>query len=266
MTGRNMAGSAPGQRAGLGGLSPHLTLELVPPVSGPRSNQPELFPRSATGPGERVLFATRPSFLAGFWGRTFILALLLFILLLPVKTAGVSYAENPVAWFLIGCVLFFVYVVYQQWHHALYALTNQRLVRVSGWRGRGVDSVPIGDVLSVNSGSSSGGAVLFRYRVPSTPRPGDPSGFQVRTFAWPAVSDPLEAAAWIQKMLGAAQAELRAESKQGWNDQRVAAVTVTCPYCGGRSTLDLIDSQHPVCPLCSAPLVLPGTGNTRTGP
>lgn len=254
-----------GRRAAPGRLGSITIFGLAPVAPGPASNRPELFPRNALGPGERVLFATRPSFLAGFWGRTVILSLVLFVFLLPVATAGMGYLENPAVWFFVGLLVFFLYVVYQQWHHALYALTNQRLVRISGWRGRGVGSVPVGDVLSVNSGSSSGGAVLFRYRIPATPGPADPAGFRVKTFSWPAVSNPLESAAWVQKMLEAAQAELRIESRQERSAERVAEVTVTCPYCGGRSTLALFDSQHPVCPFCSAPLTLPQAGNARLG-
>ncbi|MFZ3355833.1 MAG: hypothetical protein WA549_03630 [Thermoplasmata archaeon] len=212
------------------------------------------------------MFATRPSFLSGFWGRSLVLAIVLFVLLLPIRTAGVGYIENPFVWFLIGLVLFFLYVVYQQWHHALYALTNQRLVRVSGWRGHGVDSVPIGDVLSVNSGSSSGGAVMFRYRIPWTVGPADPSGYRVKTFAWPAVSNPLESASSVQKSLGMAQSELRAESRQERGLEQIAGVTVTCPYCGGKSALSLFDARRPICPLCSTPLTLPQVGGLSSSP
>lgn len=243
------------------GLRSWALFALTGAPSRPRSNRPELFPSSAIGPGERVLFATRPSFIGGFWGRTLLLTLLLFILLLPVRTAGISYVENPIVWILIGIVLFFLYVDFQQWNHALYALTNQRLVRISGWRGRGVDSVPIADVLSVNSGSSSGGAVMFRYRIPWTAGPAEPSGFRVKTFTWPAVSDPLESAAWVQQALGAAQADLRDVSRQDWALEQIADVTITCPHCGGRSALSLIDPRRPVCPLCATPLNLPSIGN-----
>jgi hypothetical protein len=229
------------------------------PSAAPPSSRVDLFPAEALGPGERTLFATRPSFLAGYWGRTLVLALILLVLLLPTAS-GLAYIEDPGAWFFIAIPVVFLIVVYQQWSHAVYALTNQRLVRISGWRGGDVESVPVGDVLSVNSGSSSGGALFFRYRIPWTPSPSDPAGYRIKTMSWPAVPNSLGSAAWVQQMVSSAQAALRVQTGQERVDERIAELTITCPYCGSRSLVSLIDIHRPVCPFCSAPLTLPSGG------
>lgn len=87
----------------------------------------------------------------------------------------------------------------------------------------------IGDVLSVNSGASSGGEVIFPDRVPWTARPADHSGFRVMIFSWPSVPNSLEAGAWLQSMLQSARAEVRVRAGLEKTIERVAEVAIPCP-------------------------------------
>jgi hypothetical protein len=217
----------------------------------------ELFPPGDLQPGERVLYACRPSYLKAYWGRTLLLVLVFLFFLLPVSTAGSAYISNPAVWFFLALPLIFLLVVYSQWSHALCALTSQRLIRVSGWRGGDVESVPISNVMSVAPTSSSGGSIEFRHSVPATPTRTDPSGYHVKTMTWPGIPDALAASGTVDGALRAAQSAMRVESGQMQAEERVAALTVECPYCRTRTLLSALDVGHPVCPSCSAPLTLP---------
>jgi hypothetical protein len=236
-------------------LAPILAITMMPAGGSPVGL--ELFPSGDLEPGEQVLYACRPSFLKRYWGRTLLLVLVFLIFVAPIATAGPSYASDPAVWFFLALAVIFLFVVYSQWSHALYALTNQRLLRVSGWRGGDVESVPVSNVMTVTPTSSSGGSLEFRYSVPTTPTRMDPSGYRVKTMTWPAIPDSLGVSGQVDRALRGAQQALRVESGQMRAEEEVAARTVECPYCGTRSPLSALDAGHPVCPSCSAPLTLP---------
>jgi hypothetical protein len=217
----------------------------------------ELFPPGDLEPGERVLYACRPSFLKRYWGRTLLLVLVFLIFAAPLASAGSSYFANPAVWFFLALAVILLLVVYSQWSHALYAITSRRVLRVSGWRGGDVESVPVSNVMTVTPKTSSGGSLEFRYSVPQTPSRTDPSGYRVKTMSWPAISDSLTASGQVDRALQEAKEAMRVELGRMRAEEQVAETTIQCAYCGTRCPLSAIDAGHPVCPSCSAPLTLP---------
>jgi len=217
----------------------------------------ELFPADELAPGEQVLYAVRPSFAKSFWGRTVLLGLFLLLLLSPALEGDVAYLANPAALFFIALTILFLAVVYLQWTHAVCALTNQRLIRVTGWRGGSVEAIPIASVGAVSTGSASGGSVDFEYSVQATPSRLDPSGWRTKRLVWAGLANPLAVSGAVESLLRRAQSAARVASGQVRAEEQVAERTVACPYCGTLVPLSAIDRQRPVCPSCAAPLTLP---------
>jgi hypothetical protein len=222
------------------------------------SNRPELFPAGALARGERVIYATRPSFLTLYWGRTLILGLWLLIVVGAGAAPGslTNYWNNPAAYFFIGLGVFLLYFVYQQWNHDLYALTSRRVVRIKGWRGRDVLSVPIQYVDTVSSTGSSSEVLEFRYRVAVKPSKSDPAGYKIKVLRWPGIPDLLAVSALVQQGIASARDQMRADAMRAQAVQRVAANTVKCEYCGRTVPIEGLDLAQPVCPGCGAPLSL----------
>jgi hypothetical protein len=228
-------------------------------VSGASEDPTGLFPTGALAPSERVLFAERPSFAKAYWGRTSLVVIVLLLLVSPFLDPATarSFAENPGTWFFVAIPIVFLVVIYSQWRHALYALTNQRLVRIGGWRGQEVRSIPIGDVDPTTAGQVVGAGVQFRYRVSISPTHSDPGGFRVKTLEWPALANPLLASPRLHGAVAAAQSEQRVQTGQERLFERIAAATMNCPYCGTPVDLTQVSRDDPKCPSCGAPLSLP---------
>jgi hypothetical protein len=234
------------------------TVGLVGQGYQAESNRPDLFPAGALARGERVIYATRPSFLTLYWGRTLILGLWLLIVLGAGAAPGAltSYWTNPAAYFFVALGVVLLYIVYQQWNHDLYALTSRRVVRIKGWRGRDVLSVPIQYVDTVSSTGSSSEVLEFRYRVAVKPTRSDPAGYKVKVLRWPGIPDLLAVSAIVQQGIANARDQMRADAIRAQAVQRVAANSVKCEYCGRTVPLEGLDIAQPVCPGCGAPLSL----------
>src|SRR5262249_37052581 len=142
-------GSGPPVASGAEG--PRTEEELLADL--PPSYVPGVLPRELLPPGERVLFETRASFFGLYWGRASfcVLYLLFFSSVGATSSAAIPGAilfDSPVAIWLAVLVL--------DARHRVYALTDRRVLRVSGVRSTGFQDAAYGQIrnLAVEPGSS----------------------------------------------------------------------------------------------------------------
>ena len=216
----------------------------------PPTNVPGLLSRDILPRGERVLFETRPGILNLYWGRLVFLAL---YLLFWIGLGIASPAAAPGAAFFAAPGVLWLAVIYLQWSHRTYALTDQRVIRIAGITGSEFQDAAYTQIHNLTT--EPGG-----IRFDTTP-PAAMGGFappaRTKVIRWDGLSSVPRVYTFVQEafafglhrsqVLAITQAEV----------QRISATSIPCAYCGGPIDLATLDPANPRCPRCSAPLSLP---------
>jgi hypothetical protein len=231
--------------------TPRTEAELVRAV--PASHRPGVFPRSLLLPGERVLFETRPSYWGRYWGRTtgFILFGLLF--LGPIASPG--YVENPAFGFFEALAVVLIVVTVLAWRGTAYALTNGRVLSVSGVRSGDFREINYDRVTNLSLGPGSNGPV--RFETTPGPTPGSRhSGGKQQTIEWKSIPQSAAVYQFVQNAFGLIQQTTVQQTIRAALVRRAMQNMIRCDYC--RAFVDLrqvIDAPSPKCPKCGAPLL-----------
>jgi hypothetical protein len=217
----------------------------------PSSNRPGALRREHLPPTERVLFETRPSLVALYWGRLLFLGLYLGFFL--AVGASAPFVAGPGA--LLVAIPGFVWlgVIYLQWTHRVYALTDQRVIQISGIRGTDFQDATYAQVQNLSRTSEG---IVFDTTPPPTATElrVRPSHLKLR---WEGISDAPRVYAFVQEAftLGLRRQQLLAAAREAVN--RISESSVRCAYCGGPIDLARLDPANTRCPRCSAPVNLP---------
>jgi hypothetical protein len=232
--------------------APQTEAELLTQL--PPSNIPGVLPRELLPPGERVLFETRPSLFALYWGRLVFLGLYLALWIAFAATAPPDAVPGSLFFAFLGFI--WLAYLYFQWRNRVYALTDQRVIRVSGIRGSSFQDAAYTQIHNLSTESGFSGGLQF-----DTTPPPDGSGFtrpsHTRPLRWDALSDAPRVYTFVQQAFAF-----------GLRQHREAAVTqaafdsftsgaLRCEYCGGLIDLNELDRSNPRCPRCRAPVTFP---------
>ncbi|MCI4320203.1 MAG: hypothetical protein L3J87_05555 [Thermoplasmata archaeon] len=237
-----MAGSLP---------APKTEADLL--VQLPPTNQPGALPRELLPPGEHVLFETRPGFFALYWGR---LIVILLFLALFFGVAATSVSALPGGVILGTPFLLWLIVLVVQWRHQVYALTDQRVIRVSGVRGSQFQDASYVQVHNLATEPGISGGLRFDTTPPSAYGGGAHAGRQ-RPLRWDGIAKAPLVYAFVQEAFAfGLRRQTEALAAQAALDKFTAA-SIRCEYCGGPIELASLDPLNPKCPTCSAPVRLP---------
>lgn len=220
----------------------------------PPSNTPGILPRELLPPGERVLFETRPSILALYWGRLTFLALYLALFI----SLGISApAAIPGSIFFSSFAVIWLAYIYFQWRSRIYALTDQRVIRVSGLRGSTFQDAAYSQIHNLSTEAGLSGGLRFDTTPPSF-GPGYPAPTRTRPLRWDGLSDTPRVYSFVQQAFafGVQQHRIAAATQAAFD--RATGDSITCQYCGGLINLDQLDPSDPRCPRCNAPVTAPG--------
>jgi hypothetical protein len=131
----------------------------------PSSYEVGVIPRAFLVPGERVLFETRPSLAARYWGRIAFLAFWGFLFVLG--SFGVPGGLDVTA--LVFGVIILLLIAYPvlQWRRSAYGITDQRILRVDGVREQDLMAATYDQVQSLSRISGSYGGLRFELFGPT---------------------------------------------------------------------------------------------------
>ncbi|MCI4365151.1 MAG: PH domain-containing protein [Thermoplasmata archaeon] len=226
-----------------------LLLELPP------SNQPGVFPRSLLPGGERVLFETRPGLLGLYVGR--ILLLFLLALLFLVAAEAPSDLNNPFAWFVFALSLFLIVYYILLWRATAYALTDRRVLLVSGLRRSAFLDAQYEQVQNLRLEPGFSGGLKFDATPPQAPSRLIGGRKYARMIFWRALEDAPRVQSFVQDAFALHERE---SAQAGLRDALIAKMTegrFPCAYCRTLVDIRTVDFASPRCPSCGAPLVVP---------
>lgn len=199
-----------------------------------------------------MLFETRPSLFALYWGRIVLIVLLLALFV----WAGVAGGAAPGAAILGTPVAIWLIVILLQWRGRTYALTDRRVIRTSGIRGTTFEDATYAQIR--NLGLAPGYAGGLRFDTTPPPGPNGPvASHRPRVLRWDGLPEAPRVYAFVQAAFAfeLRQARTRAATEAAFD--RLSADSIPCAYCTGLIDLNDLDPANPKCPRCGAPLTIP---------
>jgi hypothetical protein len=215
----------------------------------PASNIPGVLPRDILPPGERVLYETRPGLFSLFGGRLIFIALWT-----AIWVYGGIVIPDPIGAGILGLpTTIWLAILLLQWRHRVYALTDQRVIRISGMRGSEFQDAAYTQIHNLTSESDG-------IRFDTTPPPSVgahhilPRG---RSIKWDSISDVPRVYTFVQEAFAVGLRRLQENAVTQAAIDRITSTSVRCQYCGGLINLATMDPSNPRCPSCNAPVILP---------
>ncbi len=221
----------------------------------PPTNQPGAFPRELLPGGERVLFETRPG-LWGLYGGRLVLFGVIILFFVAVAAAAPSSLIVGFAIVLIPVVLPVIYWVLV-WKATAYALTDRRVLLVTGARrGTFVDAT-YAQVQNLQLEPGSGGGLKFDATPPQAPHTLIGTRKFSKKIYWKALPDAGRVQSFVQEAFALHERE---SAQAGLRDALIARMTENrfpCAYCRTLVDIRTVDFASPKCPSCGAPLTVP---------
>lgn len=219
----------------------------------PESNRPNVLPRELLLRGERVYFETRPGLLARYWGRLTLVvvveAFLVFALVIPGDSdpGGVG--------FFVALVGLIILLILLAWRGTSYALTDRRVLAVSGIMHGGLEQASYEEIQSFSSTPGSTADLIFDARAvaPSGLRPVRRS--RGARIVWRSVEKAPSVYAFVQETFGFKAAQLRDASAKAQLLTTTLADKIRCEYCGNAVAPVPGRTGNVICPSCGAPLL-----------
>lgn len=218
----------------------------------PPSNRPGVLSRDLLPPTEKVYYETRPGLFALYWGRLVFLVSYLALFLYVTLVAPPTAAAGGVIFLTPGFVWLIVIIL--QWRHRIYALTDQRVLRISGVRGSEFLDAAYTQIHNLSNDAS--GIRFDTTPPPAAVGPSIPS--RTRVIRWEALPDAPRVYTFVQEAFAFGLRRSQAYALTQAEIARIAATSVPCAYCGGMIDLATLDPSNPRCLRCSAPFTLPG--------
>lgn len=241
----------------------------------PESNAPGSFPPQLLHPGERIVFETRPNLLRGYGGRIILLALIAAFFAWVFTGAHTWW--DPFAWIFTGLPVLGILLIVWGWRNTAYALTDQRVLSISGLRRSDFNAATVDRVVNVQSVRPGSGSLEFTLApfamgAASQPRlasaPGSPAimwGASLGTatpraelragrIVWRNLAQPAVVFSFLDQAIPLYARRLWESGRRQWLTSQLAAEEIRCSYCGNTVDLMAINLDAPTCPRCSAPL------------
>lgn len=222
-------------------------LTLNPPVS----NQPGVFPRKLIEPHESVLFETRP----GLWGKYW--PGLVFFGFFFVTVLGGSVLDGQLLSGIAIVVVLFgipIALIVLAWMRTAYALTDRRVLSVSGLFSRSFQMAGYDEVQNLTAGSGSSGTIVFDTNTTRRGLLARGSRMSQR-IVWSKVPYCGQVYEFIQHAFGVRSAEAQKENVRKALLAHAMQNTIPCAYCGGAIDIRSVNLSNANCPRCGAPLL-----------
>ncbi|MCI4373436.1 MAG: PH domain-containing protein [Thermoplasmata archaeon] len=225
----------------------------------PPTNDPGVFPRSLLTGDERILFETRPSLVSLYWGR--LTVLIIWFLLFTGATIGDGSFSGPlllaVAAFLVldAPALLLIIVCVLLWRRTTYALTDRRVMRLSGLRRTNFVDAPYDQIQNLSLVSGSSGGIKFDATPPNAPTRLIGGRKFAKTIYWNSLVDAPRVYTFVQQ---AFSLHVVSAVETGARQALIARLhegRITCEYCRALVEIKQVNSTSPKCPRCGAPLV-----------
>jgi hypothetical protein len=200
-------------------------------------------------PEERVYYETRPGLFSLYWGRLTLIGLYLALFISvgvvapPAAIGAAVFAAPAVLWLI---------VILLQWSHRVYALTDRRILRISGVRGSDFHDAAYTQVRNMTPLPRG-----IRFDISTQASPiGFAAPARTHAIMWQAITDPPRVYTFLQEAFayGLHQSQVNAATQTALD--QITERTVHCAYCGGLIELAKLDPANPRCPSCSAPVTL----------
>lgn len=217
----------------------------------PSSNDPGVFPRGLLPGGERVLFETRPSLVGLYIGRLVLLGLLLFVWI----NVSLEIVTNPAGWFFVALTLFAIIYYILLWRSTAYALTDLRVIRLSGLRRSNFIDAQYDQVQNLSLEPGFSGGIKFDATPPRAPSRLLVGRKYAKTVYWNALPEAARVYNFVQKAFALHEHQAHREGLREALLARLRADRFPCAYCRTLVDIKTVDYASPKCPNCGAPLV-----------
>ena len=167
---------------------------------------------------------------------------------------GGSVLDGQVVGGVTAAVLVFglpIVVLVMAWYRTAYALTDRRVLLVSGLFSRTFRAAAYDEVQSLSPSAGNWGNITFDTVVG---RRGLLSSGGQR-IVWSKVPYTAQVYDFIQTAFGVRAAEVRKESVRQALVAHALQNTITCQYCGGLIDIRSVNLSSANCPRCGAPLL-----------
>lgn len=219
----------------------------------PGSSQSNVLPRELLLRGERVYFETRPGLVSRYWGRLTLVilieALLVFALVLPGDSdpGGVG--------FFVALGALVLLLILLAWRGTAYALTDQRVLAVSGIMHGGLEQATYEEIQSFSSTPGSTADLIFDARAAALPGVRQARRSRGARIVWRSVEKAPSVYAFVQETFGFKAIQLREATVKSQYLTAALADKVRCGYCGNAVAPVPGRKGYAVCPSCGAPLL-----------
>lgn len=223
----------------------------------PATNRPGAFPRSLIAPDERIFFEGRPTLSGLRWGWIIVLGLVGALFLY----AAIELVTNAFGWVFVALVALAILALVLQFRNTAYALTDRRVIRVSGARKQRVVDALYDQVQNMRLIPGHPGGIRFDATPPRAPTGVLGQSKYAKSLVWGSLADSERVYDFVQAAFSLHtyqnhDAMLRADLLAKVTENRIP-----CEYCRTLVSLQTIDYASPKCPSCGAPLVHSGVGS-----
>jgi Bacterial PH domain len=220
----------------------------------PASNAPGAFPPPLIDAGESVIFETRPSLWALYWGRLLLFGAIFLLLLAGSIGDGAIASEPALSATLLALFALPLVWIGLAWYRTAYALTDQRVLSVAGVTFRDFRALPYDQVENLSMRAGMNGDLVFDTSATEGTLLGRGRG-AARRIVWAGVPYTQRVYEFLQDAFTIHSAKNQEESVRKALAARARENKLPCQYCGSLVDLRGLNLARPTCPFCGAPFL-----------
>ncbi len=217
----------------------------------PSSQRAGALPRELLPPGERVLFETKPGIFHLYPGR--IIFIVLIVALWTALGVGAPSAAAGAAFFAAPFLIWLL-LLYLEARNTVYALTDRRVIRISGIRGTDFQDASFSQIHNLAIDAST---IRFDTTPPMGYAPGAAPA-RSRVIRWVGLTDAPRVYAFVQLAMAFVIRQMNVIAIGQEKLDQIARTSIPCTYCGSPVDLTTLSPTNSRCPTCTGPVVLPG--------